>query len=172
MAAINLIMEYILSAGSVSKGFTGYLATMLGLSADAFLISSGPDSIIVIDVLGCLLIVALSLLLCVGVKESAAFNNVITGVSILTILFAVGMAAQFFDPNNLVPFIPPDMGLSGVYNAAGIVFFSYIGFDAVATVAEEVRNAKTNLPIGIIGSIMICSVLYIMMALGIVGMVR
>lgn len=165
-------MEYILSAGSVSKGFAGYLATLLGLNADTFLITFGPDSIIVIDILGCLLIVALSILLSVGVKESATFNNVMTGISILTILFAAGMAAQFFDPNNLVPFIPPQMGMSGVYNAAGIVFFSYIGFDGVATVAEEVRNAKTNLPIGIVGSILICTVLYVMMALGIVGMVR
>ncbi|GMH36627.1 hypothetical protein BSKO_04500 [Bryopsis sp. KO-2023] len=172
MVGFNLIMEYTLSCGSISKGFAGYLATMMGLPSDTFFIAFDSNSIINIDILGCLLILALSLLLCAGIKESSTFNNAITGANIATILFVLATAVQYAKSDNFEPFIPPEFGSKGVYRAAGIVFFGYLGFDGVATAAEEVRNVKKDLPIGIVGSLVICTGLYVSMAAAIVGMVR
>jgi basic amino acid/polyamine antiporter, APA family len=106
-------------------------------------------------------------LLVVGIKESANFNNLIVLVKVLVVLLFIGGAVHAINPANWHPFIPPNagksghFGLTGIMSGAGIVFFAYIGFDAVSTAAQEAKNPQRDMPIGIIGSLLICTVLYI-----------
>lgn len=170
MSAINLVMEYTLSCSSVSKGFTSYFATLLGLRADAFIITFDEAPYIILDIGAFLLIAVLTIILVVGIKESAMFNNVVTGINVFTIVFILCFTFPFFKAENLTPFSP--FGTKGMFHAASVVFFSYVGFDAVATMAEEVRNPKRDLPIGIVGSMLICTAMYGGMSLAIVGVMR
>ncbi|GMH41346.1 hypothetical protein BSKO_09256 [Bryopsis sp. KO-2023] len=169
ISAINLILEYTLSAASVAKGIAGYMATLFGWESGALLITFDSLPYIVIDISAFVVVALLSALLCVGIRESATTNNVVTLVNIATMLLVIGLALPRFDSENIAPFAP--FGVKGMFTASSIVFFSYIGFDSVATIAEEVENPKRNLPIGIIGSLVISTVLYLAMSLAIVGMV-
>jgi APA family basic amino acid/polyamine antiporter len=109
-------------------------------------------------------------LLIVGIKESAHFNNIIVIVKLGVILLFIAGAAHAINPDNWVPFIPENTGVrehfgwTGVMAGAGIVFFAYIGFDAVSTAAQEAKNPQRDMPIGIIGSLIVCTVLYIVVA--------
>lgn len=170
LTAINLVLEYTLSCSGVSKGVSGYLATLLGLQSDALIIKFESCPYIILD-FGALIVTALlTLLLVIGIKESSMFNNVVTGINVFTILFVIFFSMPFFKTENLTPFLP--FGVKGMFHGASVVFFSYVGFDTVATVAEEVKNPKRNLPIGIVGSIFACTAMYVAMALSIVGLMR
>ncbi|HEX6910807.1 MAG TPA: amino acid permease, partial [Longimicrobium sp.] len=115
-------------------------------------------------------------LLVVGIQESARFNNIIVYVKTAIVLLVIGFGFQYVDAANWSPFIPPntgefgEFGWSGIVRAAAVVFFAYIGFDAVSTAAQEARNPQRDLPIGMLGSLAICTVLYILMALVMTGM--
>jgi APA family basic amino acid/polyamine antiporter len=106
----------------------------------------------------------------VGIKESASVNNVIVFIKLTVVVLFIALAAQHVNPDNWHPFIPPNtgarehFGFSGVVAGAAIVFFAYIGFDAVSTAAQEAKNPQRDMPIGIIGSLIICTVLYIVVA--------
>jgi APA family basic amino acid/polyamine antiporter len=108
-------------------------------------------------------------LLVIGVKESARFNNVIVVLKVLTLLFFIGVGVFFVKPANWRPFFPG--GASGVWTGASLIFFAYIGFDAVSTAAEECKNPGRDMPRGIIGSLLICTVLYIGAAMVLTGMI-
>ncbi len=126
-----------------------------------------------------LLILALTLLLVRGVQESATFNNIIVAIKMVIVLLVIGFGFMYVNTDNWHPFIP-DMvtnadgstkyGMSGVLRAAPVVFFSYIGFDAVSTAAQEAKNPQRDLPIGMIASLLICTVLYILMSLVMTGL--
>jgi basic amino acid/polyamine antiporter, APA family len=109
-------------------------------------------------------------LLVIGIKESANFNNLIVIVKVAIVLLFIGGAIHAVNPANWHPFIPPNTGVrdhfgwTGVMAGAGVVFFAYIGFDAVSTAAQEARNPQRDMPIGIIGSLLVCTVLYILVA--------
>lgn len=109
-------------------------------------------------------------LLVVGIKESANVNNVIVLIKVAVVLLFIIAAAHAIDPDNWKPFIPPNTGVrgefgwTGVMTGAGVVFFAYIGFDAVSTAAQEAKNPQRDMPIGIIGSLLICTVLYIIVS--------
>jgi APA family basic amino acid/polyamine antiporter len=124
-----------------------------------------------------LIIGIISTLLVVGVKESANFNNVIVLLKVAVILLFLGSVAYAINPANWHPFIPVNIGQSGhfgwsgVMTGAGIVFFAYIGFDAVSTAAQEAKNPRRDMPIGIMGSLIICTVLYILVSGMITGVV-
>ena len=111
----------------------------------------------------------------VGIKESAKFNNIIVYVKVAIVLLVIGFGIKYVNTDNWVPFIPPNTGesghygLSGIVRGAGVIFFAYIGFDAVSTAAQEAKNPQRDLPIGILGSLAICTVLYIAMALVMTG---
>ncbi|CAD7699804.1 unnamed protein product [Ostreobium quekettii] len=107
-------------------------------------------------------------MLAFSTKESSKFNIVVTAINLATILIVLLAAFPHVDSSNYEPFAPK--GLTGLFNAAAVVFFSYIGFDTVATTAEEVKNPKLDLPIGIVGSLGVCSVLYSLMCLAITGL--
>ncbi len=121
------------------------------------------------------LIFFITALLVVGIKESARFNNIIVYVKVTIVLLVIGFGFKYVNTANWQPFIPANtgefghFGLSGVVRGAGVIFFAYIGFDAVSTAAQEAKNPQRDLPIGILGSLAVCTVLYILMALVMTG---
>src|SRR5207244_4050809 len=117
-----------------------------------------------------IIIAIVTFLLVIGIRESATVNNVIVFVKVAVVLLFIVGAAHAINPANWHPFIPPNTGIrenfgwSGVVSGGGVVFFAYIGFDAVSTAAQEAKNPQRDMPIGIIGSLLICTVLYILVS--------
>ena len=117
-------------------------------------------------------------ILVVGIKESAKVNNVIVILKVAVVLLFIAFGLQYVNPANWQPFIPPNTGSSasygwsGVFRGAGLVFFAYIGFDAVSTAAQEAKNPQRDMPIGILGSLVICTILYVLVALVLTGLVH
>jgi APA family basic amino acid/polyamine antiporter len=138
---------------------------------------AGGFSIIqgILNVPAMALIFLITTLLVIGIKESARFNNLIVYVKVAIVLLVIGFGFKYVNSANWVPFIPDNtgefghFGLSGIVRGAGVIFFAYIGFDAVSTAAQEAKNPQRDLPIGILGSLAICTVLYILMALVMTG---
>jgi APA family basic amino acid/polyamine antiporter len=135
----------------------------------------GTDVYGIMNIPAVLILLALSMLLIRGTQESALVNSLIVIVKVAIVLLVIGIGWQFIDPANHTPLIPePTLyttpqgvthqygGLMGILGAAGVVFFAYIGFDAVSTAAQEARNPKRDMPIGILGSLVICTVLYVL----------
>jgi APA family basic amino acid/polyamine antiporter len=113
-------------------------------------------------------------LLVVGIKESARFNNVIVVVKMAIVLLVIGFGFMYVNSDNWTPFVPAaegpgKYGWSGIVRAAGVVFFAYIGFDAVSTAAQEAKNPQRDMPIGMLGSLAVCTLLYILMSLVMTG---
>jgi APA family basic amino acid/polyamine antiporter len=124
---------------------------------------------IICNILAIIIVALITWLLVIGVKESARFNNLIVVLKILTILFFIFVGARYVKPANWHPFFPG--GISGVWTGASLIFFAYIGFDAISTAAEECKDPGRDMPRGIIGSLVICTVLYIGAALVLTGMI-
>jgi APA family basic amino acid/polyamine antiporter len=129
----------------------------------------------VLNVPAMAIIALLTVLLVIGIKESARFNNVIVYVKVAIVLLVIGFGSHYVKTANWTPFIPDNTGVfgqfgwSGILRGAGVIFFAYIGFDAVSTAAQEAKNPQRDLPIGILGSLAVCTVLYILMALVMTG---
>lgn len=162
-----MILEYTLGASAVSKGFSGYFASLIALESDSL---SVEYRIFEFDILAFVLIVGLSILLAIGSKESSLFNIGVTVVNLISVFVVLFAAFPNTKRSNYSPFFPN--GSRGVFEAAGVVFFSYIGFDTLATTSEEVKNPKFDLPMGVVGSLAICSLLYGLMAAAISGLQR
>jgi APA family basic amino acid/polyamine antiporter len=130
----------------------------------------------VVNVPAMLIVVLTCGLLLLGMRESARSNNVMVALKLLALVLFVGVGAFFITRSNWEPFVPPntgdfgDFGVSGVVRAAGVVFFAYIGFDAVSTAAAEARRPKTTIPIGLIGTVLIATTLYIAIGIVMTGM--
>jgi APA family basic amino acid/polyamine antiporter len=116
-----------------------------------------------------IIVLFMTTILVIGIRESAKFNNIMVAVKLVVILFFIIFGAMYVKPENWSPFMP--FGWSGIMTGAAIVFFAYIGFDAVSTTAEEAKNPKRDLPIGIISSLIICTILYIVVAAVLTGIV-
>ena len=122
------------------------------------------------------LVAILTVLLVVGIQESARFNNAVVFVKMAIVVLVIVFGFMYVNSANWTPFIPPNtgefghFGWSGIVRASGVIFFAYIGFDAVSTAAQEAKNPQRDLPIGILGSLAICTVLYILMALVMTGL--
>jgi APA family basic amino acid/polyamine antiporter len=178
----DLILEYALGAVTVSIGWSGYVVSFLrdiGIHIPAELsaargtlitLADGTQVAAIFNLPAVIIIGIVTLLLVIGIKESANTNNVIVIVKVAVVLLFIFGAAHAINPANWHPFIPPSTGVrghfgwSGVMQGAGIVFFAYIGFDAVSTAAQEAKNPQRDMPIGIIGSLLICTVLYILVS--------
>jgi len=125
-----------------------------------------------------LAIVAITALLVIGIKESARFNNAIVAIKVSVVLLFIGFGAYYVKAANWTPFIPDNtgefgmFGWSGILRGAGVIFFAYIGFDAVSTLAQESKNPQRDMPIGILSSLAVCTVLYIAVALVLTGIVK
>ena len=124
---------------------------------------------VICNIPACLIVVFITALLVRGIKESSRFNELIVAVKLIVLLFFVLVGAFYVKPQNWAPFAPN--GFAGIKAGAAIVFFAYIGFDAVSTAAEETRNPKRDLPIGIIGSLIICTIIYMAVAAVFTGLI-
>ena len=168
----DLMLEYALGAATVGIGWSSYcsdfLATSLHLTIPKALHAS-PFSGGIADVPAALIVLAVSALLIRGTGESNRVNQVIVAIKLLIVGFFIVVGAGHVNPANWHPFFP--FGVSGVFSGASIIFFAYIGFDMVSTSAEEVRDPKRDLPRGIIGSLAICTLLYIAVSGILTGMV-
>ncbi len=174
----DLILEYAVSNMSVAVGFSAYFNVMcdylFGAHLPRFLseptIMEGRFTGSLFNLPSFLIVMLLSWLLVRGVKESAGANNVMVIIKLAAVLLFVFGAARAVQASNLHPFLPN--GFPGVLSGAAIVFFTFIGFDSVSTAAEECKSPQKNMPIGIIGTLIVCGVLYTSVALVLTGIVN
>ncbi|MHB1844314.1 MAG: amino acid permease [Deltaproteobacteria bacterium] len=175
----DLCLEYAFGATTVAIGWSGYVVSFLknlGVALPAAL-THAPAEGGLLNLPAALIVMAVTALLIVGVKESANVTSAIVVVKVLVVLAFLIACAPFIKAVHWHPFIPPNTGefghygWSGILRGAGVVFFAYIGFDAVSTAAQEAKNPQRDMPIGILGSLVICTLLYIAVALVITGIV-
>ena len=160
----QLILEYSLATSTVAIGWAGYVRDLLsaiGINVPNNLMH-GPFNGGIVDLPAVLIIAFITFLMCLGVRKSAWFNTIIVGVKLAAILLFSVIATMHFDIKNWHPFLP--FGFQGIINGAALIFFAYIGFDAVSTAAEETINPQRNMPIGILASLAICTVIYIIVS--------
>ena len=189
----DLILEYLFAASTVAVGWAGYFSRImndLGFPIPAALSNApyrveGTHTLVrtgaIINLPAVLLVLALTALLVIGIKESARFNNFIVALKLSIVLLVIGFGIMYVHKANWHPFIPAKeivdaatgttrFGWPGVFAGAGVIFFAYIGFDAVSTAAQEAKHPQRDLPIGILASLAICTVLYILMAAVMTGL--
>ena len=169
----DLILEYMVAAVLVSTGWSAYLVNLLHHSGidlpQAVCASPWDKQPGLFNLPAVVIVVLLTALLVRGIKESSRVNFSIVLVKLVVILFFIALAGPHVDSKNWTPFMP--FGFSGVMTAAAIVFLAYVGFDAVSTAAEEARNPQRDMPIGIMGSLAVATVLYIVVAAIMTGVV-
>jgi basic amino acid/polyamine antiporter, APA family len=170
----DLILEYAVSNMAVAVGFSAYIDSLLGgfglhlpvaWSTPAYSPSTGWA--LHFNIVGFIIVMLLTVLLVVGIRESAGANNVMVGVKLIAIFVFIVAAEHFIRPVNWHPFMPN--GWQGVLTGGAIVFFTYIGFDSVSTAAEECRNPRRDVPLGILCSLAVCAVLYVGVAIVLTG---
>ena len=187
----DLMLEYLFGAATVAVGWAGNFVPFLGefgvtippaftnapFAVDAANhFSRVPGAIL--NVPAVVLTILMTIILVIGIRESARFNNIIVFIKLAIIFLVIGVGFAYVNTANWHPFIPAntgkfgEFGWSGVLRGAGVIFFAYIGFDAVSTAAQEARNPQRDMPIGILGSLFVCTILYILMALVMTGMVH
>lgn len=168
----DLVLEYAVGAATVASSWSDYFSVLLaefGLALPEMLTKTPLDGGIM-NLPSVFVVVLMSFVLIRGTSESAWVNNIIVVLKIGIVIAFVAIGLNYIRPENFDPFIPPNQGTfgafgwSGVLRAAAIVFFAYIGFDAVSTAAQETKNPKKAMPIGILGSLLICTILYILFA--------
>jgi APA family basic amino acid/polyamine antiporter len=185
----NLLLEYAISASAVAVSWSAYVVSLLGgwhiqlpaalvnaplaLDAHDHVVSTGA----IVNLPAVLIIAAMTVLLYIGVRGSASANTVMVALKVGIIVIIVIAGLHYVDPSNWTPYIPANTGFrghfgwSGVLQGAGIIFFSYVGFDTASTTALEARNPQRDLPLGIIGALLISAVLYVAMSSVLTGMV-
>lgn len=175
----DLVLEYALAAMTVSISWSRYFCVILGDIGIHLPIewTACPADGGVFNLPATLLIVALSLILMRGTKGSSKFNDFLVVLKIAVVIIFIGIGVRYMRAENLTPFLPANTGVfgeygwSGVLRGAAIVFFAFLGFDAISTAAQETKNPRRNMPIGILGSLLICTVLYMAFALVMTGVV-
>lgn len=183
----SLILEYAIGAATVAISWSAYVVSLLhdfkiflppDLIASPWqtvLLPNGTQATGIINLPALLIIIAISFLLITGIRQSALFNTLIVTVKMAVVLVFIAFGVFYINPENYVPFIPENTGIfgqygwSGILRATGVVFFAYIGFDAISTTAMETKNPQKSLPRGILGSLFICTLLYILFSLVLTG---
>jgi len=198
----NLVLEYLFAASTVAVGWSGYVVSFLKdfhITFPAAFTSAPYDHVAaanlhwwnvwdlfahgwtstgaVLNVPAMAIIAIVTILLVIGIKESANVNNAIVALKLLVILTFIAVGAAYINHANWHPFVPPavaagQFGWGGVVRAAGVIFFAYIGFDAVSTAAQESKNPQRDMPIALLGSLGICTILYIAVSLVLTGIVN
>jgi APA family basic amino acid/polyamine antiporter len=177
-----LVLEYAVGAATVAVSWAATFDSILlsfGIRLPRSLVA-GPFDVMPgnVNLLAIIIICIISGILIRGISESAKFNDFIVITKVTVVIFFIGIGYFFINRANYHPFLPPNtgefgaFGWSGVLAAAGQIFFAYIGFDAVSTAAQEARNPKRDMPIGIIGSLLVCTILYILYSLVLTGIVN
>lgn len=185
----DLILEYALSGSTVAVGWSGYFVSLmrdLGVHIPAALTAapgvavvdpSGATTMGMFNLPAAMIILLVSGLLAIGIRESANTNAVLVVIKSVVLILFVAVGIAYVRRDHLVPFIPPNsgefghFGWSGVLRGAGVMFFAYIGFDAVSTAAQEARRPQKDMPFGILASLILCTVLYIAVATVLIGIV-
>ncbi|CAN1552418.1 PotE Amino acid transporters [Flavobacteriaceae bacterium] len=176
----DLVLEYAVGAATVSISWSRYLVKFLdsyGIHINENLTHS-PFEGGTINLPAVFIVMLMSFILMRGTKESATVNGIIVSLKVAVVLVFIALGWQYIRPENYHPYIPTntgtfgEFGFSGIIRAAAIVFFAYIGFDAVSTAAQEAKNPKRDMPIGILLSLGICTVLYILFAHVMTGVVN
>jgi basic amino acid/polyamine antiporter, APA family len=186
----DLMLEYLFAASAVAVGWSGYFTSFLrdylhlelpdALTRAPFDVEAGghvPHATGALFNLPAVLLIALITgLLVTGIRESARFNTLIVFVKLAVVLLVIGFGATHVQPAHWHPFIPDNtghfgqFGWSGILSGAGVIFFAYIGFDAVSTTAQETRHPQKDMPVGILGSLAVCTLLYCLMSLVMTGL--
>ncbi|HEY8051478.1 MAG: amino acid permease [Steroidobacterales bacterium] len=187
----NLVLEYLFAVATVSVGWSAYAVSLLeqlhihipaALSNAPF--GPGADELhivrtgAILNLPAMAIVAAISAICYIGIKQSAAFNSVIVAIKVTVIVLFIVFGLSYIDTANWHPFIPPNTGVSGAFGwdglvrASGIIFFAYIGFDAISTAAQEAKNPQRDMPIGMLASLVICTILYVAVALVLTGMVN
>ncbi len=170
MIGWDLILEYAVGSMTVAIGWSGYMQRLLsgvGIVLPTALSAAPPVGLV--NLLAVVIVLVIMILLVIGVRESARANAIMVGIKIVAVLLFLAAGSTFVRPENWSPFAP--YGWSGIMAAGAVVFFAYIGFDAVSTTAEEAKNPKRDLPIGIIASLVVCTILYLAVAAVLSGIV-
>jgi len=201
----NLVLEYLVSSSAVAVGWSGYFTELMGAmhinfpaslaNAPLCVVGDPPPCPTIVDnatglmgfihqfgftgaimnVPAVLLVLVLTGILVVGMRESANTNAIMVGIKIVVVLLVIGFGLSFINWSNFTPFIPANsgkfghFGISGIMMGSAIIFFAYIGFDSVSVAALETKNPQRDLPIGILGSLFICTVLYIAISIVLLG---
>jgi APA family basic amino acid/polyamine antiporter len=186
----DLILEYALGASTIAVGWAGNFVSILqdmgihfpaaftGPPGSQIALSDGSTVAGIFNVPAAVIVLLVSMILIVGIRESAGFNTVIVVVKVAVLLLFIAFGIQYINRANWHPFVPPnagkfgEFGWSGVLRGAGVIFFAFIGFDAVSTAAQEARHPQRDMPIGIMVSLVICTVLYVAVALVLTGVVK
>jgi basic amino acid/polyamine antiporter, APA family len=190
-----LLLEYGIAASTVAAGWTGYVVSLakdFGIFIPSAISHSTMQYLVPdpnnpaahgalqmtgsLNAVGAIGILAVTSLLCVGVSESAKVNNVIVVIKVTVLLAFIAIGYAYLDPRNWHPFIPPNegsfhYGWQGILRAASYVFFAYVGFEAVSTAAGEAKNPQRDLPIGILGSLVVCTIIYMGVSAVLTGVV-
>lgn len=184
----DLILEYLFASGTVAVGWSGYFVSFIegfgihlppAWTAAPYDYNEAGEFVRqgIINLPAVFLVLLLTGLLVLGIKESTRFNNIIVVIKVSVLLLIIIFGFQYVNPENWKPFIPAntgtygEYGVSGIMRAAGVVFFAFIGFDAVTTAAQEVKNPQRAMPIGILGALAVCTTLYLLVTLVMTGLV-
>jgi APA family basic amino acid/polyamine antiporter len=186
----NLILEYLFAVATVSVGWSGYVVSLFDQLhlhiPDALThapLDQGVDALhlrftgAIINLPAILIVAAIGTICYIGIKQSAVFNSFIVTIKVTVIVLFIIFGVSYINTDNWHPFIPPNSGTwfvygpSGILGAAGVIFFAYIGFDAISTAAQESKNPQRDMPIGILASLIICTILYVMVSTVLTGMV-
>ncbi|WP_342628788.1 amino acid permease [Nguyenibacter vanlangensis] len=185
-----LLLEYGVSCAGVAAGFSGYATSLLhdlGVHVPAFisttLVQTQPTvhgaSLLVaprLDLVGAASVLLVTFLLVLGIQESARINTLVVFVKVGVLLLFLAFGLRYIHPSYLEPFIPPredgfHYGVPGIFRAASVIFFAYVGFETVSTASAEARNPRRDVPLGIIGSLLICTLIYMCVAVVLIGVV-
>jgi len=183
----NLVLEYLAGASTVAVGWSGYFNDFLlhiGLPVPA-MFNGAPIALqgfnhfvltgSIVNLPAVLLVAFITTVLVIGVTASANFNNAMVAIKLTIVLVVIFACYSYIVPANHVPFVPPSQGTvghfgwTGVFRATGVLFFSYIGFDAVSVAAQEAKNPQRDIPLGMLGSLIICTALYMAMSYVLTG---
>lgn len=186
----DLVLEYAMGAATVSVGWSGYVVSLLGnfgiyvppafAAAPETVAATLPDGTIVhgiVNLPAALIVAVLTLMLIMGTRESARVNNIMVAVKLTVVLAFILLGSAYVTTANWHPLVPDNTGAfghfgwSGILRGSAVVFFAFIGFDAVSTAAQEARNPQRDMPIGILGSLLICTLLYIAVSAVLTGIV-
>ncbi|MFC6294436.1 amino acid permease [Lactiplantibacillus daoliensis] len=168
-----LVLEYVLAVAAVAVGWAAYFNSFIagfGLKLPKAITGSfDPAHGTYVNLVAILIVCLIAWIIDEGLKTSVRLNNIIVAVKLAIIVIFLLVGSFYVKPSNWTPFAP--FGVSGIFKGAAVVFFAYLGFDAVSSSAAEVKNAKKNMPIGIIGTLVVCTIFYIMVSGVLTGMV-
>ena len=165
-----LILEYAVAASAVAVGWSGYIVGLIEHSLHVTLpvaLTSGPYAGGIVNLPAIVISLAVTGLLILGTTESATVNSILVAIKVAALTAFIALALPVINDANFKPFAP--LGTPGIVGAAASIFFAYVGFDAVSTAAEETKNPQRNIPIGLIGSLVICTIFYLLVAAGAIG---